>query len=75
MEIRTRLERVQPIIVATAVLHNICKKMRDPMPPLPPNWNEDNDSSDDEDETVYTAVGNEDCNRSLLITNYFSRFR
>ncbi|KAL0829807.1 hypothetical protein ABMA28_003290 [Loxostege sticticalis] len=73
MKIRTHLERVQPIIVATAVLHNICKKYRDPMPPLlAPNMNQDSSTNEDEN-IVYTVARNDDLNRSQLINRYFNR--
>lgn len=76
MKIRTYLERVQPIIVATAVLHNICKKYQDPMPPLlAPNMDQDNEPTNEEDNIVYTVARNDDRNRSQLINTYFNRLR
>lgn len=32
-KLRTKIDRIQPIIVATAVLHNICKKYNEIQPP------------------------------------------
>ncbi|XP_048481408.1 putative nuclease HARBI1 [Plutella xylostella] len=69
MKIRTDLRRVQPITVATAVLHNICKKMRDPVPPA---RIVDDDSSDEED-PAYEVNRNDENNRRMLINNYFNR--
>lgn len=61
------------MIVAIAILHNICKKMNDPMPPIVPDMNDDSIASDEE--ISHTVARNDDCNRSHLINNYFSRLR
>ncbi|RVE42643.1 hypothetical protein evm_012729 [Chilo suppressalis] len=70
-KLRTDPIRAQAAIVAMAVLHNICKKSRDPVPLSRP----DNEDTTDEDElsSSSASTNNDEHNRNMLINNYFSR--
>lgn len=70
MKIRTDIRRAQPIIVATAVLHNMCKKLREEEPPII-NINNHSDSPHDNTEFTGSLDRNDDRSRTNLINNYF----
>ncbi|XP_013136962.1 PREDICTED: putative nuclease HARBI1 [Papilio polytes] len=69
-ELRTNPVKAQAIIVAMAVLHNICRKVSGPMP----FSQHEEEAVTDEDE-IYSpsASGNDECNRNKLNNNYFRR--
>ncbi|XP_045453155.1 putative nuclease HARBI1 [Melitaea cinxia] len=71
-KIRTDLKKAQPIIVATAVLHNMCKKMKEPTPSF---MDYETPLSSDEEEFEYRGSINrsDDHNRTSLINNYFNQ--
>lgn len=73
--IKTKVELVQDIIVATAILHNLCIKHNDVMPNLDVNLENIIDvtgSDNNQDTTPSSNYSNNSYRRQMLIDNYFS---
>ncbi|KAJ8710260.1 hypothetical protein PYW07_009626 [Mythimna separata] len=66
-KLRVNLKYMQAIIVATAVLHNICRKMNEEQPPDLVDINEEIDIVHE------TGTNYEDSTRGELISSYFDR--
>lgn len=76
-KLRTNPRRAQCAIVAMAVLHNLFKKIRDPMPSSPNDTDDSSDSSSSDNEFYMhrTNSTNDEHNRNILINNYFGRLQ
>lgn len=69
-KVRSNIKNIQYIIVATAVLHNICRKLNVAQPP-------DNVQLNEEIHEASNILSNNNIDsttRNYLINNYFSRY-
>lgn len=71
IKVRMDIKRIQPLIVATAVLHNMCKKLNVPMPG-PLDYECDLPSDIEESVSSGTGNSNDDYNRTTLVNSYFN---
>ncbi|XP_022902595.2 putative nuclease HARBI1 [Onthophagus taurus] len=68
LELRISIERVQPLIVATAVIHNMCINMKDDLPP-------NEEEIEEWDNHLPAERGNEDRTRRNEIIDYFANLQ
>eukprot|EP00102_Acyrthosiphon_pisum_P023339 XP_016660549.1 PREDICTED: uncharacterized protein LOC107883951 isoform X2 [Acyrthosiphon pisum] len=73
--LRLQLKTVQAIIVATAVLHNICREMKEDLPNDNFELTEPHNETEDIIEVEYNDDGRDQDStmRDMLLNNYFAR--
>lgn len=70
-KLRSKIKNIQYIIVATAVLHNICRQLNVPQPP---DNIEINEEIHEATSNISTINDMDTTTRNYLINNYFSRY-